>query len=385
MHMNNLHINLNELTNPSRVLKQTKSLTDSGIVKKLYISGLYKDGLDENYIYDDGRELKRFPLRSRKLSKNFFVQIFKYLEYCFKVYQFYKDKNIGMVNIHTLGLLPLGLFLKYMYKAILVYDTHELESETNGKKGFRKKLGKWMEKSLIKHVDMTLVVSESIADWYAKEYNIRRPSVIMNAPNKRELKVNNHFRENLGIRDNQIILLYQGGLMSGRGINLILDTFKARIDDKVVVVFMGYGGLEQDIKSAANTYHNIFFFPAVPPHIVLEYTSSADLGISLIEKTCLSYYFCMPNKLFEYAMAGLPVLVSNMKDMSELVVRNNMGAVVSDFSASGISQAVDNFLDQDLTNMKKNAYQVACDNAWEVQEQKMLAAYKNMFEQKGLN
>lgn len=383
--MNNLHINLNELTNPSRVLKQTKSLTDSGIVKKLYISGLYKDGLDENYIYDDGRELKRFPLRSRKLSKNFFVQIFKYLEYCFKVYQFYKDKNIGMVNIHTLGLLPLGLFLKYMYKAILVYDTHELESETNGKKGFRKKLGKWMEKSLIKHVDMTLVVSESIADWYAKEYNIRRPSVIMNAPNKRELKVNNHFRENLGIRDNQIILLYQGGLMSGRGINLILDTFKARIDDKVVVVFMGYGGLEQDIKSAANTYHNIFFFPAVPPHIVLEYTSSADLGISLIEKTCLSYYFCMPNKLFEYAMAGLPVLVSNMKDMSELVVRNNMGAVVSDFSASGISQAVDNFLDQDLTNMKKNAYQVACDNAWEVQEQKMLAAYKNMFEQKGLN
>ncbi len=385
MHMNNLHINLNELTNPSRVLKQTKSLTDSGIVKKLYISGLYKDGLDENYIYDDGRELKRFPLRSRKLSKNFFVQIFKYLEYCFKVYQFYKDKNIGMVNIHTLGLLPLGLFLKYMYKAILVYDTHELESETNGKKGFRKKLGKWMEKSLIKHVDMTLVVSESIADWYAKEYNIRRPSVIMNAPNKRELKVNNHFRENLGIRDNQIILLYQGGLMSGRGINLILDAFKARIDDKVVVVFMGYGGLEQDIKSAANTYHNIFFFPAVPPHIVLEYTSSADLGISLIEKTCLSYYFCMPNKLFEYAMAGLPVLVSNMKDMSELVVRNNMGAVVSDFSASGISQAVDNFLDQDLTNMKKNAYQVACDNAWEVQEQKMLAAYKNMFEQKGIN
>ncbi|WP_180074656.1 glycosyltransferase [Acinetobacter sp. YH12116] len=383
--MNNLHINLNELTNPSRVLKQTKSLTDSGIVKKLYISGLYKDGLDENYIYDDGRELKRFPLRSRKLSKNFFVQIFKYLEYCFKVYQFYKDKNIGMVNIHTLGLLPLGLFLKYMYKAILVYDTHELESETNGKKGFRKKLGKWMEKSLIKHVDMTLVVSESIADWYAKEYNIRRPSVIMNAPNKRELKVNNHFRENLGIRDNQIILLYQGGLMSGRGINLILDAFKARIDDKVVVVFMGYGGLEQDIKSAANTYHNIFFFPAVPPHIVLEYTSSADLGISLIEKTCLSYYFCMPNKLFEYAMAGLPVLVSNMKDMSELVVRNNMGAVVSDFSASGISQAVDNFLDQDLTNMKKNAYQVACDNAWEVQEQKMLAAYKNMFEQKGIN
>lgn len=86
----------------------------------------------------------------------------------------------------------------------------------------------------------------------------------------------------------------------------------------------------------------------------------------------------MPNKLFEYAMAGLPVLVSNMKDMSELVTRYAMGAVISDFSAEGINQAIDNFLEQDLTRMKANAYQAACENAWEVQEQKMLAAYQQL-------
>lgn len=376
--MNNLHISLNELTNASRVLKQTSSLAGSSYFNRIYIAGLHLDSLKKEEIISEKITLNRFSLSTRKLSKNFFVQIIKYLEYCFRVTLFYRKKNIKMVNVHSLGLLPLGLLLKKIYKAKLVYDAHELETETNGSKGFRQKLSKWLEKKLIHKADMTLVVSESIADWYANEYNIARPPVVLNAPNTRELKINNHFREQLGIREDQIILLYQGGLMPGRGVHLILEAFKQRKDDKVVAVFMGYGPLEADIKIAAEQHSNIYFFPAVPPQVVLEYTASADFGISLIENTCLSYYYCMPNKLFEYAMAGLPVLVSNMKDMSELVTRYAMGAVISDFSADGINQAVDNFLAQDLTRMKANAYQAACENAWEVQEQKMLAAYQKL-------
>lgn len=376
--MNNLHINLNELTNASRVLKQTKSLVDSNTVENLYIAALHKDGLEETYSYGSRRQLKRFVLRSRNLSKTFFVQLIKYFEFCFKVYFFYKNKNIKIINIHSLSLLPLGLFLKYTYKAILIYDTHELETETNGAKGIRKKISKWLESKFIRYVDMTLVVSESIADWYANEYDIKRPPVVFNAPNKREFKKNNHFRAELGIREDQIILLYQGGLMAGRGINLIMEAFKERKDNKVIVVFMGYGELEKDIKAASSAYSNIFFMPAVSPQVVLEYTSSADLGISLIEKTCLSYYYCMPNKLFEYAMAGLPVLVSNMKDMSKLVEENNMGGIISDFSANGINQAIDDFLTQNLNNIKNNAYKVACENSWEIQEKKMLIAYQNI-------
>ena len=376
--MNNLHISLTEFRNESRVLKQTNSLADNGFFKHIYIAALHADDLKKEQNYSDKITCKRFSLTTRKLPKNFIVQLFKYLEYCFRVLFYYRNKNINVVNVHSLALLPLGYVLKKLYKAKLVYDAHELETETNGSKGFRQKLSKWLEKKLIHKADMTLVVSESIADWYANEYNIARPPVVLNAPNTRELKINNHFREQLGIREDQIILLYQGGLASGRGVHLILEAFKQRKDDKVVAVFMGYGSLEADIKIAAEQHSNIYFFPAVPPQVVLEYTASADMGIHLIQNTCLNHNYCMPNKLFEYAMAGLPVLVSNMKDMSELVTRYAMGAVISDFSAEGINQAVDNFLEQDLTSMKANAYQAACENAWEVQEQKMLAAYQQL-------
>ena len=376
--MNNLHISLTEFRNESRVLKETQSLVKNKVFSNVFIAALHIEGLEEIQYYTKNIQAKRFRLKTRSLNKTFLMQGIKYFEFCFKVFLNYRKKNITTVNIHALGVLPLGVLLKYVYKTKLIYDAHELETETNGLIGFRKKISQWLERKLIKHVDMTIVVSESIADWYTNEYNIIRPPVVLNAPNKRELKKNNYFREQLGIRKDQLILLYQGGLMPGRGVHLILDAFKLRKDDKVVVVFMGYGELEKDIKQASERHTNIYFNPAVAPDIVLDYTSSADIGISLIENTCLSYYYCMPNKLFEYAMAGLPVIVSNMKDMSELVDKNNMGTVISDFSPEGINKAVDKFLLKDLSEMKDNAYRVACENSWEVQEKKMLDAYKEI-------
>ena len=376
--MKNIHISLTEFRNESRVLKQTKSLIDNDVFSQIQILALGAEGFAENETIDEARSLNRIELKTRSWPKSLPFQILKYLEFLLKVILIIRKEKPQVINIHALSLLPIGVLSKKINNHLLVYDAHELETETNGSRGFRQKLSKWLERKLIKHADMTLVVSESIADWYANEYKMPRPPVVLNAPNKRELETNNHFREQLGIREDQVILLYQGGLMAGRGVHLILDAFKARNDDKVVVVFMGYGELEADIKNAANEYDNIYFFPAVPPNIVLEYTSSADMGISLIENTCLSYYYCMPNKLFEYSMAGLPVLVSNMKDMSELVSQNSMGAVISDFSAAGINKAIDDFLVQDLTSMKANAYRVACENAWEVQEQKMIQTYKDL-------
>ena len=376
--MNNLHISLTEFRNESRLLKEAASLIHAQVFPQIHVAALHAEDLAIDQTFGADIHTHRFNLTTRKLGKNLLFQTLKYIEYCVRVFLHYKNKKISCINIHSLSLLPLGVLLKYAWHTRLIYDAHELETETNGSKGFRKKLGKWLERNLIKHVDLTIVVSESIADWYANAYRINRPPVVLNAPNQRALKRNNHFRKQLGIRDDQIILLYQGGLAPGRGVHLVLEGFKARKDDKVVAVFMGYGPLQYDIQAVSAQQQNIFFYPAVAPQVVLEYTASADFGIHLIQNTCLNHDYCMPNKLFEYAMAGLPVLVSNMKDMSELVSKNQMGAVVSDFSATGINRAIDDFLTQDLTVMKTNAYRVACDHAWEVQEQKMLAAYKGM-------
>ena len=378
--MHNLHISLTEMRNESRVLKEVNSILNDNIASKVYIASLHADDLEEEKIYRDNLILNRFKLSSRKLSKNLVVQVFKYFEFIYRVALFYRKKDIKMVNIHAIALLPLGVLLKYLYKATLVYDTHELETETNDGNGLRKKLTKFMEKGLIKKCDKVFVVSENIANWYEKEYNIKRPIVVKNAPRLIDSKKTNHFRENLNIKDDSIIVLYQGGLSKGRGVDLLLDVFKKRDDDKVVIVFMGYGQLEEEIKTASKENNNIFFHPAVATEIVLDYTSSADIGISFIENTCLSYYYCLPNKLFEYSMAGLPVIVSNMKEMRELVEMYEMGIVVVDERRDSLNSAIDKILESDIKQMKQNARRCAEENSWEKQEIKMIDEYKRVLD-----
>ncbi|PKQ41253.1 glycosyl transferase family 1 [Pseudomonas sp. YY-1] len=378
--MRNAHINMNEFTNASRVLKQVSSLVESNVFESIMIIALGTDALRKHEVLAPRVELYRISLLTRKLPKNLLFQSVKYIEFFFRSIWLLARFKPQVVNAHALLVMPIACAYKLIFKAHLVYDAHELETEQEGGGGLRKSMSKWLERKLIYSHDLMFVVSESIADWYVRVYGIARPLVVLNAPVRRAIKKNNHFRQQLGIRENQIILLYQGVLGAGRGVQLIVEAFKQRFDDRVVAVFMGYGVLQAEVEAAAAQYNNIFFYPAVPSQIVLEYTSSADLGVSLIENTCLSYFYCMPNKLFEYSMAGLPVVVSNMRDMSDLVSKNKMGVVVEDLTAAGINRVVDDLLVQDLASMSDCAYRVACEYAWDVQEQKMLNAYRVMLE-----
>lgn len=376
--MHNIHINMNEFTNASRVLKQTQSLISSNTVESISILALGSEKLPIYEEISDDIKLYRIPLLTRNLPKNLFFQSFKYIEFFIKAMFILIKQRPNIVNAHALSVLPIAILYKILFAKTAVYDAHELETEQTGGNSLKKRFSKFLEKLLIKKADLTIVVSESIADWYMNEYSISRPTVVLNVPRKQALSRRNYFREQLNIQQDQLILLYQGGLMRGRGVHLILEAFKQKNQDDIVVVFMGYGELEEEIKLASKQSNNIYFYPAVSPNIVLEYTASADIGIHLIQNTCLNHDFCMPNKLFEYAMAGLPILVSNMKDMSEMVNQNNMGVVIKDFSPNDINMAINNLLQQDLSKIKSNAYTTACNHSWEIQEQKMLAAYKNI-------
>ena len=158
----------------------------------------------------------------------------------------------------------------------------------------------------------------------------------------------------------------------------MLSTFEKREDTRVVIVFMGYGEFEESIKLLSINHKNIFFHPAVAPSIVLEYTTSADFGIHMIQNSCLNHYYCMPNKLFEYTMAGLPVIVSDMKEMRGFVEKYDMGIVVEEENSEAISNAIDKILTLDINELKVNARKFAEENAWEIQEKKMIEVYKGL-------
>jgi glycosyltransferase involved in cell wall biosynthesis len=376
--MNNLHISLTDFRYESRILKQTATISSLTKIEHVYIAALHEDSLKQEEKITDKISLKRFVLKTRGLNKSLFLKILKYLEFFFRVFFFYKKKKINIVNIHVLELLPLGYFLKLFYGAKLIYDTHELETEIKNLKGLRKKFSKLLEYLLIKKADHVFVVSENIADWYEKTYNITRPIVLLNVPRAAHVKKTNYFKDTFHLRDDQIILLYQGNLAAERGVDILLEAFKKRINNKLVIIFMGYGELEREIQSLTKSYKNIFLHKAVPTRELLNYTASADVGIHIIKNNCLNHNFCMPNKLFEYAMAGLPVIISNVKEMSAFVKKNQMGVVMEDDTVTSFNKAIERLLSKDLAVLKQNSKKTALDNSWERQEEKMQTTYQKL-------
>ena len=96
--MNNLHISLTEFRYESRVLKETTSLLNHGVFDKVYVASLYAADLEKEQHYRENLILNRFDLKTRHLSKHFFVQIFKYIEFFLRVSWFYKKRSIDEIG-----------------------------------------------------------------------------------------------------------------------------------------------------------------------------------------------------------------------------------------------------------------------------------------------
>lgn len=371
-----INVVLNNFTNDSRVEKISDSLARAGhVVKVVALEGpdLAEHEIRQNY------DVQRISLISKPWPKNKFIQLFKYIEFLFKSVKLHRNAA-EVVHCNDLNALPVGFLIKKLSKnnVKIIYDAHEYETETNGQKPINRFFKKRLEDFLIKHVDKVITVSPKISLEYSRLYNIQKPAVVLNCPNFIETNRQNFIREALGLRDTQKIFLYQGSLSPGRGIELALAAFEQLPDNNKVLVCMGYGPLEHLIKLKSTESLNIHFLPAVSPSNLLTYTSSADYGISFIEDTCLSYRYCLPNKVFEYLMAGIPVIVSNLPELSKLVNENGVGVVANDYTDESVTQALNSILNLDYSDLSKNIEMTKKKYKWEQQEKTLLEVYSKL-------
>lgn len=371
----NVHIYPSPFENESRILKVTKSLIMHNIVESVLIIAKAKAGLPQGQQIDDFRHVLR--VKAGIDGPGLLAKIIGFIEWSISVIMQLKHEAVDMVNCHSLSVLPLCVALKFRHHCLLVYEPHELETETHESKGIRKKLAKITEKALIRFVDKTFVVSASIADWYAQQYKIKRPVVVLNAPRQTDVKQSDYFRKTFNLSNDTIIFIYQGNLGQGRGIHLLLETFKNRKDNSVMVI-MGHGELENHVKKLATNSPSIFFHPAVPPDKVLDYTASADIGFAMVQNTCLSHDFSMPNKLFEYLMAGLPVIVPPSREMKAFVEKHKFGVSITAETTEAVNQGINQIKSMNLNELKLNARKTAWECAWEVQEKTMIEGYKSL-------
>ena len=362
---------INNFKNDSRVLKENISLQNAGY--DVQVVALWEEGVKE-FETVQNIPVHRVVLQSKNWSTNGLIQLLKYFEFIYRVVKGYRDSDI--VHCNDLNTLPVAVIIKKFFNknVKIVYDAHEYETETLYSTGIRKKIAQKLEKSLIRYTDRVITVSETIANEYVRLYNIEKPVLVFNTPYYKEIKPTNIFREKFHISKEKNIFLYQGALSQGRGIEILLEAFTS-LDENNIIIFMGYGLLEDHIKESAKKYMNIYFHEAVAPEEVLAYTSSANFGISTIEDSCLSYRYCLPNKMFEYMMAGLPVIVSDLPEMKKIIEVFNVGVVLHENSINGMKDAIGELEKLDKYVLKENLKQIKHQYNWEEQERKLLKVY----------
>jgi glycosyltransferase involved in cell wall biosynthesis len=365
---------LNNFKNDSRVLKENISLQRAGY--DVTVVAMYEEPLEE-FEKVQGIHVHRVKIKSRSLSKHPMVQFFKYLELLYRVVKAYKMSDI--LHCNDLNALPIGVVIKKFFnkKAKIVYDAHEYETETNGLGGLKQKVVRLIEKRLIKDADAVMTVSNLIAEEYVRLYGIKKPALVLNTPVYKMVEKKNLFREEFNIKKEQKIFLYQGALNSGRGLETLLEAFKA-LKSNAVIVFMGYGVLAPLIAQSAKESENIYFHEAVSPEVVLDYTSSADFGISTIEDSCLSYRYCLPNKMFEYMMVGIPLLVSPLPEMKKVVEEYNVGVVLEENSVDGVKKSVEEAMTLDVKTLENNLEVAKTIYNWQEQEKVLLKVYNEL-------
>lgn len=372
------HVYPSDLIHESRIMKETKSISSLDIFDKIYICGVGGPGLEVHEQWDSKREAWRINLLLTKLPLGPVKNIVKIIEWTVRVLFMFKQYPIIVVNCHSLTSLPIGMLFKICKRSKIIYNTHELETETNGMTLFRKVFSKMQESLLIRYVDRIIVVNDSIAKWYQTKYRIQKIYVVRNFPYLLHSEtLNSHsLRNKFNVPDGDILYIHHGALGKGRGIEIILKAF-AQSNNNKHIIMMGYGELASLVKQYANDYKNIHFNQAVKPQEVISYISDADVGLSLFENTCLSYYYSLPNKVFEYIAGGLPVIVSDFPEMANIVDENNCGWKITP-GVRTLTELIESISINDINHKKASILECKDKFVWDNEENTLLAVYNDL-------
>lgn len=282
-----------------------------------------------------------------------------------------------IVHAHDVNVLPTVWLASRLLGIPLVYDAHEISAEREGYRGRRKFIA-CIEKRLARGAQGVITTTEARAKFFARAYRIVRPLILQNRPRYQKVVANNLIRKNLALMDPWPIILYQGGLQSGRGLeNLIESVTKV---PECYLVFVGGGGEGQKLQKLAKELQiqeRVKFIPTVALDELPGYTASADIGVQPIENTCLNHFTTDSNKLFEYVQAGLPVVASNLPEIRRIVKPNNLGILVPPGKLIPLIEAL-NELVQNVQKRNFFAQQALAASKflnWEMQEQQLVDFY----------
>jgi glycosyltransferase involved in cell wall biosynthesis len=332
------------------------------------------------------KQRKSLPLQERSYkTKRMFLLFEKgplfYLEYQKRLFWYLLFHRADVLVSNDLDTLLPNFLISKLKKAELVYDSHELfcevpELQSNLiKKSIWKRLERWIFPKL-KHV---FTVNDSIANIYSEEYKVP-VNVLRNIPllaNQQRLKAAS--KKELGIpEDKKIILLQGAGINIDRGAEEAVEAMQ--FVENAVLLIVGSGdvmSLLHKMVKDLNLQEKVVFVGKVPFEKLLQYTHHADLGLTFDKDTNVNYRYSLPNKLFDYIHAGVPVLASELIEIKSIIETYRIGDCIQNHNPKHIADKMTHIINDSamLLEWKKNSKIAAEKLNWESEEKQLIAVY----------
>lgn len=358
------------------ILSVTNNLETDQRINKVALS-LQKMGYSVHAVGSDNRPCHDYNpgYDVKRLSVHFKKGILFYAEFNIRLFfHLLFNKYDVLVANDTDTLLP--NFLVSKLKGLpLVVDLHELFPElpevTNRK--FVKWVWTKIEDLILPNVKHSYTVCQSIANYYHKKYSID-VKVVRNLP---------LFKAFTGKMDkfkeygNQKIILYQGAVNEGRGIEWLMDAM-IYVENAIFIV-IGTGDLYQELSQKAQLpqYKDRVIFLGHKPYTELQaYTLSSDLGVCLLKNQGLSYFYSLPNRVFDYMQSHIPILATNFPEIAQVVNNEKTGLTISTEDPKKIAEVINFLLNQKVDH--ENYNRASSIYNWENEELILKNIYENI-------
>jgi glycosyltransferase involved in cell wall biosynthesis len=291
-------------------------------------------------------------------------------------------RNYDIYHSNDLNTLPQGYLcskILRLKKRKLVYDSHEVQTSRTG---YDSKIYALAERFLVKRVDTMIVENHTRAKYSEQLYGFY-PEVVHNYPipvEPEKMKKVDLYKL-LDIPRNEPILLYQGGIQIGRGLDKLIQA--TPLFERGVVVLIGDGKLKPQLQQMVremNIEERVKFLPKVPLEDLLSYTRNAYLGFQVLNNVCFNHYSASSNKLFEYMMSCVPVVACSFPEIQRVVEGEGIGICVDSHDPRSIAQGVNYLLshEEEYILMRENCKRARNLYNWQNEKQQLFKLYEHV-------
>ncbi|MDA1028840.1 MAG: glycosyltransferase [Bacteroidetes bacterium] len=341
-----------------RALKQIRSLSDGGFsVKVFHLGGNAAKTALPKLVSEQVVRVPsgRGPLYFRRIHQAFHLAL----------------QGVNARLYHASDLYVLKTCAKSAKRANAKYsfDSRELYAHVAATAGRPWVRWYWsrLERRLLPGSAGLFTVSDSIADFLARTYGVSRPIVIHNVPEMTNEGALTHEISGVFPGDGLPVFVHLGQMKIDRGCEQLVEAMT--LVDDAHLVFLGFGPIQPKLEAlvaAKMLQSRVHFVPPVGPREVQAALRGATVGVTMLEDTCLNHRFALPNKLFDYIRAGLPILGSNLVEVAQVVQQNTLGRTADPSDHRAIAPVMNEMKrSPDLPIWSKNASALSETFSWE--------------------